>query len=236
MSVAENLRQTRSTLPSGVTLVAVSKFHPVEALREAYDAGQRVFGESREQELTAKHMALPADIEWHFIGHLQTNKVKYIAPFITLIQSVDSERLLNEIDRQGAKNERIIDCLLEIHIACEQSKSGFTPEEASRLMLTNEVAKRWPNVRIRGLMGMATYTDDEAQIRREFQTLTALFRQITDRLAAHRTLEAEYFNLRSFGMSDDYTIAIEEGSNMVRIGTHIFGEREYPPPQTTTTT
>lgn len=236
MSVAENLRQTRSTLPPGVTLVAVSKFHPVEALKEAYNAGQRIFGESREQELAAKHEALPADAEWHFIGHLQTNKVKYIAPFISLIQSVDSERLLTEINRQGAKNERIIDCLLEVHIAQEESKSGFLPEEVRRLVRDSKPAERWPNVRIRGLMGMATYTDDEVQIRREFRILTSLFRQMTDYLIAGGTKEASYFDTLSFGMSDDYAIAIEEGSNMVRIGTHIFGEREYPAPQSPTTT
>jgi len=228
MSVAEHLRQIRSTLPPGVTLVAVSKFHPVEALQEAYDAGQRLFGESREQELMAKQKALPADVQWHFIGHLQTNKVKYIAPFISLIQSVDSQRLLDEIDRQGVKNGRFIDCLLEVHIALEESKSGFSVEEVTRLMQENEPAKRWPNVRIRGLMGMATYTDDETQIRREFRTLVALFRQIRNLLCADTTEKAAPFDTLSFGMSDDYAIAIEEGSNMVRIGTHIFGEREYP--------
>lgn len=236
MSVAENLRQTRSTLPPGVTLVAVSKFHPVEALREAYDAGQRIFGESREQELTAKRKALPDDVEWHFIGHLQTNKVKYIAPFVTLIQSVDSRRLLDEIDRQGAKNGRIIDCLLEVHIAAEESKSGFSAEEAAGLMLETYAAGGWPNVRIRGLMGMATNTDDETQIRREFRTLAALFRQIASEMPADGTGKAAAWDILSFGMSDDYGIAIEEGSNMVRIGTHIFGEREYPAPQAPMTT
>ena len=165
MQVAERIKEVRSELPEGVTLCAVSKYHPIEAVKEAYDAGQRIFGESREQEVRLKWETLPKDIEWHFIGHLQTNKVKYIAPFVSLIQSVDSERLLDEIQKQAAKIGRVIDVLLEVHIAQEKSKSGFDPEELIDLLSDVNIGHRWPNVNLKGIMAMATFTDDETQIR-----------------------------------------------------------------------
>ena len=167
MRIAENIRQMKASLPAGVTLVAVSKFHPVEALREAYDAGQRVFGESRAQELVAKRKALPEDIEWHFIGPLQSNKVKDIVPFVRLIHSIDSRKLLEEVDKQARKHERVVDVLLEIHVAREESKHGFTPEECEAL-LGDEAVARLEHVRVCGLMAMASLTDDERRIREEF--------------------------------------------------------------------
>ncbi|MEG0948144.1 MAG: YggS family pyridoxal phosphate-dependent enzyme [Bacteroidales bacterium] len=221
-TVQDNLNEIRATIPAGVTLVAVSKFHPVEALQEAYDAGQRVFGESKVQELTAKEHSLPKDIQWHFIGHLQTNKVKYIAPFITMIHSVDSYRLLQEINKAAAKENRTIDILLQIHIASEQTKFGFSPEEVTELLSTHPYAE-WKHIRIRGLMGMATFTDDTNRIRQEFRSLRDLFEQLKTRFFA----SDPDFNELSFGMSDDYLIAIEEGSTMVRIGSSIFGVRNY---------
>ena len=227
MQVAERIKEVRSELPEGVTLCAVSKYHPIEAVKEAYDAGQRIFGESREQEVRLKWETLPKDIEWHFIGHLQTNKVKYIAPFISLIQSVDSERLLDEIQKQAAKNSRIIDVLLEVHIAQEKSKSGFDPEELIDLLSDVNIGQRWPNVNLKGIMAMATFTDDETQIRSEFRRLMSYYRQLLEGPLAQQGITAEQFAIRSFGMSEDYKIAIDEGSNMVRIGSHIFGEREY---------
>ncbi len=227
MQVAERIKEVRSELPEGVTLCAVSKYHPIEAVKEAYDAGQRIFGESREQEVRLKWETLPQDIEWHFIGHLQTNKVKYIAPFISLIQSVDSERLLDEIQKQAAKNSRIIDVLLEVHIAQEESKSGFNPDELTQLLASVNIGQRWPNVNLKGIMAMATFTDDETQIRSEFRRLMSYYRQLLEGPLAQQGITAEQFAIRSFGMSEDYKIAIDEGSNMVRIGSHIFGEREY---------
>jgi hypothetical protein len=215
--------------------VAVSKFHPVSALREAYDAGQRIFGESREQELRLKYDTLPHDIQWHFIGHLQTNKVKPIAPIVTCVQSVDSLRLLDELERQvarvGAERKAAglpdtIDVLLQVHIAQEETKSGFTPDELRELLNTapdtDTIAPphRWPHLYIAGLMGMATNTDDAAQIRREFNALVALRNELTSQTGLPlRTL--------SMGMSEDFPIAIECGSTMIRIGTDIFGPREY---------
>ena len=196
-------------------------------MKEAYEAGQRIFGESREQELQLKWEALPKDIEWHFIGHLQTNKVKYIAPFVSLIQSVDSERLLDEIQKQAAKNSRVIDVLLEVHIAQEESKSGFNPDELTDLLASVNIGQRWPNVNLKGIMAMATFTDDENQIRNEFRRLMTCYRQLLDGPLAQQGITAEQFAIRSFGMSEDYKIAVAEGSNMVRIGSHIFGEREY---------
>lgn len=227
MQVADRIQEVRRELPEGVTLCAVSKYHPIEAIKEAYEAGQRIFGESREQELRLKWEALPKDIEWHFIGHLQTNKVKYIAPFVSLIQSVDSERLLDEIQKQAAKNSRVIDVLLEVHIAQEESKSGFNPDELTDLLASVNIGQRWPNVNLKGIMAMATFTDDENQIRNEFRRLMTCYRQLLDGPLAQQGITAEQFVIRSFGMSEDYKIAVAEGSNMVRIGSHIFGEREY---------
>lgn len=227
MQVADRIQEVRRELPEGVTLCAVSKYHPIAAVKEAYEAGQRIFGESREQELRLKWEALPKDIEWHFIGHLQTNKVKYIAPFVSLIQSVDSERLLDEIQKQAAKNSRVIDVLLEVHIAQEESKSGFNPDELTDLLASVNISKRWPNVNLKGIMAMATFTDDENQIRNEFRRLMTCYLQLLDGPLAQQGITAEQFAIRSFGMSEDYKIAVAEGSNMVRIGSHIFGEREY---------
>ena len=222
MRIAENIRQMKASLPAGVTLVAVSKFHPVEALREAYDAGQRVFGESRAQELVAKRKALPEDIEWHFIGPLQSNKVKDIVPFVRLIHSIDSRKLLEEVDKQARKHDRVVDVLLEIHVAREESKHGFTPEECEAL-LGDEAVARLEHVRVRGLMAMASLTDDERRIREEFRTVRELFEKLRDGVCRDNAS----FTVLSMGMSHDYPIAIEEGSTMIRVGTHIFGELEY---------
>ena len=222
MSVAQNLACIKETLPENVTLVAVSKFHPEQVIREAYDAGQRVFGESRVQELCRKRLQLPGDIHWHFIGSLQTNKVKDIAPFIELIHSVDSLKLLKEIDKQAAKNNRVINVLLEIHVAQEPTKHGLTPEE-SVVLLKSEEFKSLRHVRMCGIMGMATNTDDETVVRQEFHRLHELFV-----LLANECFPSEpSFSILSMGMSHDYRLAVEEGSTMVRIGTDIFGEREY---------
>ncbi|MCC8198878.1 MAG: YggS family pyridoxal phosphate-dependent enzyme [Tannerellaceae bacterium] len=221
MSITRNITQFYESLPPGVTLIAVSKFHPADALREAYDAGQRVFGESRTQELTAKQKGLPQDIEWHFIGTLQTNKVKDIAPFIHMIHSVDSLKLLQEINKQAIKNNRSIRVLLEVHIAREESKHGFSPQECLDFCKSREWEKL-ENIRICGLMSMATYTENEKVIRDEFSTLSHLFTKLKKTIFAH----TPSFKELSMGMSHDYQIAIEEGSTMVRIGTSIFGERE----------
>jgi len=208
--------------PTNTKLVAVSKTKPVEQIQELYEQGQRIFGESKAQELTDKYEALPKDIEWHMIGHLQRNKVKYIAPYISLIHSVDSPRLLKEINKQARKVDRVIDCLLQYHIADEESKYGFSKDTAEEL-LNSDVFAQMEHVRIVGVMGMATFTDDQDQIRREFQYL----HQIFDDLKANHFADQESFCERSMGMSGDYQIAVEEGSTMVRIGTLLFGEREY---------
>ncbi len=221
-SIQENLKETLASLPANVKLVAVSKFHPAAAVQSAYDAGQRIFGESKVQELTAKAESLPKDIEWHFIGHLQTNKVKQIVPFISMIQSVDSLRLLEEINKWAERSERVIDILLQVHIAAEDTKFGFSPKECIGLLQQYPPAT-WKHVRIRGLMGMATFTDDTEQIKTEFGELTSLF----ERLKSMFFSDVDYFNEMSFGMSDDYPIAVQEGSTMVRIGSRIFGERNY---------
>ena len=217
MSITSQIKYLHASLPSEVRLVAVSKFHPIEALREAYDAGQRVFGESRPQEMTTKQAALPADIEWHMIGHLQTNKVKMIAPYVSLIHSVDSERLVAEIDRCAARVGRVIDILFEVHLAAEESKSGWNFDELVTFLQSGGL-EPLKNVRIRGVMGMATNTDNEAVIRADFE-----------RLAQHKeslkNLFGEEFDTLSMGMSDDYKLAIECGSTMVRIGSSIFGSR-----------
>ena len=219
MSVKSQLERVRVTLPEGVTLVAVSKTHPIEAIKEAYEAGQRVFGESRPQELRAKYEALPHDIEWHMIGHLQTNKIKYIAPFVAMIHSVDSERLAEAIQVQAAKCNRTIDVLLEIHVAEEENKSGWAIEDL-RAAVASGLFERLPNVRVRGVMGIATNTDDAERIVSDFVQL----RIYKEELAAHF---GEQFDTLSMGMSDDYPTAIAAGSTMVRIGSTIFGERDY---------
>jgi hypothetical protein len=220
--VKGNLREVLSHLPQGVRLVAISKYHPNEYIEAAYAEGQRVFGESHEQELRQKVESLPRDIRWHFIGHLQTNKVKYIAPYITMIEAVDSLKLLREIDKQAAKCERVIDVLLELHIAEEETKYGLTPD-ALRQLLAGGEWRTLQHVRICGLMMMASYVDDEQQIRSEFRLAHSLF----DEVKAQYFADCDYFCERSWGMSHDYLIAVEEGSTMVRIGTTIFGPRVY---------
>lgn len=219
MTINERLTKIKSTLPEGVSLVAVSKFHPAEHILEAYEAGQRIFGESRPQELAAKAEALPKDIVWTMIGHLQTNKVKLIAPFVSLIASVDSERLVAEIEKQAERCGRTIDCLLEVHVADEESKSGWDAEEL-RSYIASGALDTMPHVRIRGLMTIATNTDDEAVIRRDFQTIKSLYDELKPTFGPE-------FDTLSIGMSDDYPIALEYGSTMVRIGTAIFGSRTY---------
>ena len=219
MSIKTEIERLRNELPEGVTLLAVSKFHPVEALREAYDAGQRAFGESRPQELKLKAEILPRDIEWHMIGHLQTNKVKYIAPFVALIESLDSERLAQEINRQAEKCGRTIDCLLEIHVTDEESKSGWVYDELLSFVRGGGFTA-YPNVRIRGVMGMATFTDDEAVVRHDFKRLAECKAELAEYFG-------EEFDTLSMGMSDDYRIALECGTTEVRIGSTIFGAREY---------
>ena len=221
MSVAERLSEIRKALPEGITLVAVSKFQPDGKLREAYDSGQRIFGESRAQELREKYESLPKDIEWHFIGTMQTNKVKYYAPFVTLIQSVDSEKALQVIQKEALKNHRTIDVLLEIHIAEEGSKQGFSPEEVGTFVASGRY-RDLPNVRIRGLMGMATFTDDQAQVRKEFGLLRDTFNLLKTRLPIEF---GGVFDTLSMGMTDDWPLAVECGSTMVRIGSYIFGQR-----------
>jgi len=221
MGIAENIREIKESLPEQTSLVAVSKFHPVEAIREAYDAGQRIFGESRAQELKTKRLLLPDDIEWHFIGQLQSNKVKDIAPFIHTIQSVDSLKLIKEIESQAAKYNRPIHVLLEIHIAQEESKTGFTPEEC-RALLDTGIQNQLPHVRIGGLMAMASLTEDTSLIRKEFKEVYSLFKEIKRSYFA----KDDNFNVLSMGMSSDYEIAVSEGSTMIRVGSHIFGERE----------
>lgn len=222
MSIANRLREVTDSLPQGVRLVAVSKFHPAEYVKEAYDAGQRVFGESREQELSRKVEVLPKDIEWHFIGHLQTNKVKYIAPYISMVDAVDSLKLLKEINKQAAKHDRVIDVLLELHIAQEATKYGLTID-ACRQLLDDGEWRNLNNVRICGLMMMASNTDDENQIRSEFMQAADFF----DEVKAKYFADSAAFCQRSWGMSHDYKVAVECRSTMVRVGTTIFGPRVY---------
>lgn len=217
--ISENLSRIRKTIPEGVTLVAVSKFHPAEAVREAYEAGQRVFGESRPQEMAAKYKALPEDIQWHMIGHLQTNKVKMIAPFVSLIHSVDSQKLAEVIDTQAKKYNRIIDVLLQVHIAREETKFGWNASELE-YFLQNGGLSEMTHIRVRGLMGMATFTSNREQVEQEFEELSRTF----------DTLKEKYLpemDTLSMGMSGDYLLAIQHGSNMIRIGSDIFGERAY---------
>lgn len=217
-----HLNEVRATVKQGVELVAVSKFHPAALIKEAYDQGQRIFGESRVQELQAKHDALPADIQWHFIGHLQPNKVKYIAPYISLIHAVDSYKLLAEINKQAAKHDRVIPCLLELHIAQEESKYGFTPEACTAL-LEDGAWRALKNVQIAGLMCMASNTPDMVQVRSEFHQARVYFDELKQRFFA----DDPHFCERSWGMSHDYDVAMDEGATLVRVGTAIFGEREY---------
>jgi pyridoxal phosphate enzyme (YggS family) len=217
MSIQENYNDIKSQIPSTVQLVAVSKTHPVSAIQEVYDLGQRVFGENRVQEVIEKYPLLPKDIQWHLIGHLQTNKVKYIAEFVDTIQSVDSEKLILEIDKEAAKHNRIIKILLQVKIAEEESKFGLEIEEAKDLF-HKYINGNFPNVEITGLMGMATFADDKVQVKKEFLLLKKLF----DELNQLKKLET-----LSMGMSDDFPIAIESGANSVRVGSAIFGRRDY---------
>jgi hypothetical protein len=220
--VKDKLNEVRQSLPEGVQLVAISKFHPEEYIMAAYEEGQRVFGESHEQELARKVQALPADIEWHFIGHLQTNKVKYIAPYISMIEAVDSVKLLREIEKQAAKADRVVRVLLELHIAEEATKYGLTLD-ACRQLLADGEWRQMTHVQICGLMMMASNVDDEAQIAGEFQTAARFFDEVKQQYFADEPAFCE----RSWGMSHDYHIAVSNGSTMVRIGTTIFGPRVY---------
>jgi pyridoxal phosphate enzyme (YggS family) len=222
MSIASDLHQISSTIPSHVTLVAISKTHPVEIVMEAYGAGQRVFGENKVQEMVTKHEAMPKDIQWHLVGHLQTNKVRYIASFVSLIHSVDSLKLLGVIDKESQKAGRIIDCLLQVYIASEETKFGLSDGEVNDLLKSAEY-QNYKNVRVVGLMGMASFTDNTTLVRQEFKTLTTLFNQLRDTYFKN----SPEFKEISMGMSGDYQIAIEEGSTMVRIGSSIFGNRLY---------
>ena len=217
--IGERITALRATLPQGVTLIAVSKYHPAEAVQAAYDAGQRDFGESKAQDLTAKHATLPKDINWHFIGHLQTNKVKYIAPFVHLIHSIDSYKLLCEVNRQGAKCGRRIPCLLQIHIAQEETKFGLTPQECRDLLAAGEW-RALPHIELRGIMSMGSNTTDTAQLHSEFSQLQQLFNEIKEQYFAGD----DKFNIISAGMSDDHPIAIAHGSTHIRIGSSIFCE------------
>jgi pyridoxal phosphate enzyme (YggS family) len=222
MSVVDNLNGIIANIPSHVSLVAISKTHPPEVVMEAYNAGQKVFGENKVQELLSKYEALPKDIQWHLVGHLQTNKVKYVAPFVSLIHSVDSAKLLKEINKEGGKNNRVIDCLLQVHIAEEDTKFGLSQEELHSI-LSNPAFTKYANVNIVGLMGMATFTDDMEQVRREFNGLASFFADIKQKYFSNQPS----FNTLSMGMSGDFKIAIEEGSTMIRVGSSIFGTRNY---------
>lgn len=225
MSISSHIATIRQHIPEGVTMICVSKFHPSEAIMEAYAYGERDFGESRVQELLPKYEALPKDIRWHFIGHLQTNKVRQIVPFVHMIHSVDSVRLLETINREAEKIQRKVRVLLEVHVAKEETKSGFSPEELEQLSIKNfELSDCFPWIEVCGIMGMATNTDDVAEWRRcfrEIKILASHLSPITDSVASDTRPQI------SMGMSDDYLIAIEEGSTMVRIGSSIFGERNY---------
>lgn len=222
MSIADNLKQVLAELPQGVRLVAVSKFHPNEAIEEAYQAGQRIFGESKVQEMTAKYESLPKDIEWHFIGHLQSNKIKYMIPYVAMIHGIDTYKLLAEVNKQAGKAGRTVNCLLQIHVAQEETKFGFSPEECREMLDTGEW-KALAHVRICGLMGMASNTDNIEQINGEFRLLSSLFKEIKENWFA----DSDVFRELSMGMSHDYHEAIASGSTLVRVGSKIFGEREY---------
>lgn len=222
-TLTERLDAIRATLPEGVTLVAISKYHPAERIEEAYAAGQRRFGENHILEMADKAARLPRDIEWHFTGHVQTNKLKHMAAFVHTIQSVDSWRLLCEIDRQAAHHDRVIHCLLQLHVAQEETKYGLTPD-ACRALLADNPWRELQHVRITGLMAMATNTDDEQQVRSEFARVREFYKEVKEQYFAND----DAFATLSEGMTDDYTLAIAEGSNMVRIGSAIFGQREIP--------
>jgi pyridoxal phosphate enzyme (YggS family) len=222
MSIAENLNNLKTTLPDNITLVAVSKTKPIEKIQEAYETGHRIFGENKAQELQSKYPQLPKDIEWHFIGHLQRNKVKYISEFVHTIHSVDSLRLLKEINKQAKKNSRIINCFLQFHIAEEESKFGLNLEKATEL-LNSEVYKSLQNIKITGVMGMATFTDDFEKIDKEFKTLKNIFEELKSTIFP----DNDDFKEISMGMTNDYQIAIKNGSTLLRIGSEIFGAREY---------
>lgn len=220
MDISDNLKKLKSELPDNVILVAVSKTKPIKDLMEAYNAGQRIFGENKVQEMESKWPKMPKDVEWHMIGHVQRNKVKYMAPFVALIHAVDSLKLLKEINKEAKKNNRTINCLLQIKIAEEESKFGMDKEDAIQLLISEEY-KKLPNIKITGLMGMATFTEDEAQVTKEFQKLKGIYDEFRNRSTEFGT----EFQTLSMGMSGDYKLAIENGSNMVRIGSAIFGER-----------
>lgn len=222
MSIQSNIQSIRTHIPSHVRLVCVSKFNPNESILEAYETGERIFGESKVQELCGKYETLPKDIVWHFIGHLQTNKIRYIVPFVSLIHGVDSYKLLTEIDKQAAKACKTVHCLLQVHIAQEETKFGFSPDELLE-MFEAGAWKQLKNIQICGLMGMATYTVNKDQIRREFNGLKTLFDQVKQQYFSN---ELSFCEL-SMGMSDDFQIAIEEGSTLVRVGSSIFGHRNY---------
>lgn len=220
--IKENLHKIKATIPEGVTLVAVSKTKPVSDIQEAYDTGQRVFGENYPQEMRDKHEVLPHDIQWHFIGHLQTNKIKYIIPFVTLIHSIDTANLLEAVNKEARKHDRVVDCLLQFHIAQEETKFGLDLEEA-RALLDSEAFKQMENVRICGVMGMGTFTDDMDEVRKEFKHLKSIF----DTLKQDYFADQKQFKEISMGMSEDYPIAIEEGATLIRVGSKIFGARIY---------
>ncbi len=222
MSIPENIAKIKEELPQGVKLIAVSKTHPVSVIMEAYRAGHKIFGENRVQELVAKFDEMPKEIEWHLIGHLQTNKVKYIAPFVSLIHSVDSLKLLSVINKEAQKCDRVIDCLLQVYIASEETKFGLSADELHELLQSSEL-DQMQNIRICGLMGMATFTDNMQQVRMEFRFLKNLFDEVKQKYFQGKP----WFKELSMGMSSDYQIAIEEGSTMVRIGSNIFGHRSY---------
>lgn len=222
MSIPQQLEKIKGDLPQYVKLIAVSKTHPVNVIMEAYNAGHKIFGENRVQELISKYDVMPKDIEWHLIGHLQTNKVKYIAPFVSLIHSVDSFKLLSVIEKEAQKCNRVIDCLLQVYIASEETKFGLSADELHEL-LQNPEFEQLQNVRVCGLMGMATFTDNMEQVRMEFRFLKNLFNEVKQTYFKNHP----WFNELSMGMSSDYRIAIEEGSTMVRIGSNIFGHRSY---------
>jgi len=218
MSIKKQLQELKSVLPKQVTLVAVSKTKPVQDLMKAYDVGQRIFGENKVQEMVEKYQQMPKDIQWHMIGHVQRNKVKYMAPFVDLIHGVDSLKLLSEINKQALKNNRCINGLLQIKIAAEDSKFGMTKNDAIQLMKSSEI-KSLKNIKIKGVMGMATFTDDQNKIRKEFETLKSTFSEL-------KSIQ-DSMHIISMGMSGDYPLAIECGSTMIRVGSHIFGARNY---------
>jgi pyridoxal phosphate enzyme (YggS family) len=222
MNIAENIQKLKAELPDRVKIIPISKRQPEERLQEAYDAGQRIFGENKAQDLQERYEKFPKDIEWHFVGHLQRNKVKYIAPYVKIIHSVDSLRLLKKINKEAEKNSRSIDCLLQLHIADEESKFGLSCQSAEEIVKSEDF-KQMKNIHIVGLMAMATNTDDTEKVRREFKQLKSCF----DRLKEKYFSDTDYFEEISAGMTNDYPIAVDEGSTMIRVGSLIFGERKY---------